>query len=312
MPPFEMLKGMHSPLPGSLETECNKAAQILDTFTNPDRTDGPDSLIPPKILSSAKGFAIFSISKLGILGSIRLGSGILIARLPNNAWSAPSAIATVGIGIGGQIGVEIANFVLVLNTTSAVRTFAQMGSLSLGKNVSFAVGPSGRYGEVGGVISSGGVAGIFSYGQNRGLFGGFSTEGSVVYERRGANKKFYGRKVRVRELVGGCVDVPAEAGGLVDVLRGERFRMNVTEGIGKGEKGEDSVGVSELDAGDEAVKMPAELPAEMVAEMPVEFLAELPAEVVPDSFFLDRRGGEEVKRKPLPELAEEVPIKMQT
>ncbi|PYH90707.1 DUF500-domain-containing protein, partial [Aspergillus ellipticus CBS 707.79] len=285
--------------------ECAKAAKILDAFTNPDGTDGPDSLIPPKILSNAKGFAIFSISKLGIIGSIRMGCGILIARLPNGNWSAPSAIATVGIGVGGQLGVEIANFVFVLNTSSAVRTFAQMGSLSLGKNVSFAVGPSGRYGEVGGVISSGGVAGIFSYGQNKGLFGGFSTEGSMLYERRSANRKLYGKGVKARDLLGGTVDVPVEAAELMRVLGEGRFRAPVVgdgAGDGKREKGESvEEGVAELDAGEDGdvVKLPIELPAEFIAELPAE-------EAVPEIYF-DRKGEAEGER--LSELQGEVPVR---
>jgi lipid-binding SYLF domain-containing protein len=51
-------------------------------------------------------------------------------------WSAPSAIGTGGIGAGGQIGAELTDFVLVLNTKEAVKTFSQIGNVTLGGNVS--------------------------------------------------------------------------------------------------------------------------------------------------------------------------------
>ncbi|PYI00282.1 DUF500-domain-containing protein [Aspergillus sclerotiicarbonarius CBS 121057] len=304
MPAFEKLKGIHSPLPGSFRSECNKAAQILDAFTNPANLDGPDSLIPPKVLAAAKGFAVFSVSKVGIVGSVRMGSGILIARLKEGDWSAPSAILTAGVGVGGQIGLEVTNFVFVLNTTSAVRTFAQLGSLSLGKNVSFAMGPSGRYGEVGGVVSAGGVAGVFSYGQNKGFFGGFSTEGSMLFERRGANQKLYGKKVKARALLEGQFPPPEEADNLMRVLRSDLFAprpdLFKTSSLSSPKVSLSSDGASELPAGKDGEKLPIEMPADEVvkvpAELPAEFIAELPAEVVPDIYF------DQSKEKPLPEL----------
>ncbi|RAK95819.1 DUF500-domain-containing protein [Aspergillus ibericus CBS 121593] len=305
MPVFDKLKGIHSPLPGSFRSECNKAAQILDAFTNPANLDGPDSLIPPKVLAAAKGFAVFSVSKVGIVGSVRIGSGILIARLKDGDWSAPSAILTAGVGVGGQLGLEVTNFVFVLNTTSAVRTFAQLGSLSLGKNVSFAMGPTGRYGEVGGVVSAGGVAGVFSYGQNKGFFGGFSTEGSMLFERRGANQKLYGNKVKAREILEGQFSPPVEADNLMRVLGSDLFAprpdLFKTSSILSPKVSLSSDSRSELSAGKDGQKLPIEMPADEVvqlpAELPAEFIAELPAEVVPDTYF-----GKSTE-KPLPELA---------
>lgn len=36
------------------------------------------------------------------------------------AWSAPSAIGTAGLGVGGQAGAELTDFLVVLNSKSAV------------------------------------------------------------------------------------------------------------------------------------------------------------------------------------------------
>ncbi len=97
---------------------------------------------------------MFTIFKAGFLFSARAGSGVVIAKLedgsescfyivavlspahnirPNPlyvytlaqdadpgaiAWSAPSAIGTAGLGVGGQAGAEMTDFLVVLNSRS--------------------------------------------------------------------------------------------------------------------------------------------------------------------------------------------------
>ncbi|EEB95852.1 hypothetical protein MPER_05115, partial [Moniliophthora perniciosa FA553] len=109
-----------------------------------------DGVIPRDVIENAKGFAIFTVFKAGFVFSARAGSGIVIARLPDGSWSAPSAIGTAGLGFGGQLGAEMTDFLVVLNSRSALRSFMAAGSLTLGGNASIAVGPLGRNGEAGG------------------------------------------------------------------------------------------------------------------------------------------------------------------
>jgi lipid-binding SYLF domain-containing protein len=61
---------------------------------------------------------------------------VVVARLEDGTWSAPSAIGTGGMGFGGQIGAEITDFVIVLNTRAAVRSFMKEGNVTLGGNLS--------------------------------------------------------------------------------------------------------------------------------------------------------------------------------
>jgi lipid-binding SYLF domain-containing protein len=51
-----------------------------------------------------KGLAVFTILKAGFVFSGKAGTGLVIARLPDGSWSAPSCIATAGVGWGLQIG----------------------------------------------------------------------------------------------------------------------------------------------------------------------------------------------------------------
>ncbi|KAF3936966.1 hypothetical protein ABW19_dt0208216 [Dactylella cylindrospora] len=193
--------GINNPLPASLQSECRKASRVLASFIDPRQAFGPDKIIPPSVLANAKGLAVITVLKAGFLFSGRVGSGLVIARLPGGGWSAPSAIATAGAGFGGQIGAELTDFVMILNDAAAVKTFAQAGSITLGGNVSIAAGPVGRNAEASGAASLKSVAGIFSYSKTKGLFAGVSLEGSVIIERRDANKKFYGGSAKAAQLL---------------------------------------------------------------------------------------------------------------
>ena len=161
--------------------------------------------------------------KAGFLGSGRFGSGVVIARLSDGSWSAPSALGIGGGGFGGQIGFELTDFVFILNDASAVRTFSQKGSLSLGGNVSIAAGPVGRNAEAAGTASLKGVAGVFSYSKTKGLFAGVSLEGSVLIERRDANEKLYNSRITARQLLEGGVRPPPAAEPLMRVLNSRVF-----------------------------------------------------------------------------------------
>ncbi|KAE8453346.1 hypothetical protein EG329_011414 [Mollisiaceae sp. DMI_Dod_QoI] len=215
--------GIHNPLPSSMASECKKCGKILASFVDPRQAFGPDKIIPPQVLANAKGLAILTVIKAGFLGSARYGNGVVVARLADGTWSAPSAIGTGGAGFGGQIGFEITDFVFILNDAAAVRTFSQAGSLTLGGNVSIAAGPVGRNAEAAGAASMKGVAGIFSYSKTKGLFAGVSLEGSAIIERRDANEKLYGRRFTAAELLTGAVRPPPAAGPLMNILNSRVF-----------------------------------------------------------------------------------------
>ncbi|KAI9594086.1 hypothetical protein BDF19DRAFT_445880 [Syncephalis fuscata] len=209
---------VNSPLPTNLAGECRKATKILNSFVQTGQGDnGPDSVIPPDILARAQGLAIFTVVKAGFLFSGRAGSGIVIARLPDGSgWSAPSCIATGGMGFGGQIGAEVTDFVIVLNSPDAVKAFSHGGNVTLGGNLSVAAGPVGRNAEAAATV--GNLAAIFSYSKTKGLFAGISLEGSAIIERKDANAKFYGRPVSAKELLSGSVEPPIAADTLYAAL----------------------------------------------------------------------------------------------
>ncbi|KAI0169317.1 DUF500-domain-containing protein [Hypoxylon sp. FL1284] len=215
--------GINNPLPSSMASECKKCGKILTSFIDPRQAFGPDKVIPPAILANAKGLAILTVLKAGFLGSARFGSGLVVARLSDGSWSAPSAIVTAGGGFGGQIGFELTDFVFILNDAHAVKTFSQQGSITLGGNVSIAAGPVGRNAEAAGAASLKSVAGVFSYSKTKGLFAGVSLEGSAIVERRDANEKLYGQRWTAAQLLTGSVRPPPQAAPLMSVLNSRVF-----------------------------------------------------------------------------------------
>ncbi|KAH7104197.1 DUF500-domain-containing protein [Auriculariales sp. MPI-PUGE-AT-0066] len=208
----------NNPLPQPLPKECQKAAKIFSSFVD-SANHGLDGIIPRQVLENARGFAIFTVFKAGFVVSARGGSGVVIARLDDGSWSAPSAIGTAGMGFGGQLGAEMTDFLLVLNSRSAVRQFMSAGSLTFGGNMTIALGPLGRNGEVTGALNTDGkLAAMYCYSKSKGLFGGVSLEGSAVVERQDANALAYDADVTVKMLLSGAVHPPPWSDVLIQTL----------------------------------------------------------------------------------------------
>ena len=116
-----------------LENETLKAARILQAFlADPHHPESALNAIPKEVLARAKGLAIFTVLKAGFVWSGKAGSGVVIARLPDGTWSAPSCIATGGVGFGLQIGADLSEFVVVLNSDEALAAFAKGGNVTIG------------------------------------------------------------------------------------------------------------------------------------------------------------------------------------
>src|SRR5918996_1206990 len=113
----------------SVQDDVNQAVTIIQRFQ-----EIPERAIPDAVMRNAKGLAILTVTKAGFIGSARGGSGVVIART-DKGWSGPSAIGTGGLGVGFQAGVEISEFVIVLNTQEAVDAFSKGGNVTLGANL---------------------------------------------------------------------------------------------------------------------------------------------------------------------------------
>ncbi len=192
----------------SMQADIDQAAAIIERFEAI-----PEKGIPAAVIRAARGVAILTVTKAGFIGSARGGTGVVIART-EKGWSAPSAIGTGGLGVGFQAGVEITEFVIVLNTPAAVDAFAKQGNVTLGGNLSVAAGPVGRAAEA----SVGLQSAVYSYSRSQGLFAGVSLEGTGLGTRDDANAAYYGKPVTAGEILSGKVQPPAGSRNLLAAL----------------------------------------------------------------------------------------------
>ncbi|KAF9454873.1 SH3 domain-containing protein [Macrolepiota fuliginosa MF-IS2] len=201
----------------SLPGEAEKAANILESFlANPEQPNSALNSVPKAVLQRARGLAVFSVVKAGFVFSGKAGSGLVIARLPDGSWSAPSCIGTAGLGWGLQIGADITDFVIVLNSEDAVRAFSLGGNVTIGGNIAATAGPIGTGGSVQASLAH--PAPMFSYSKSKGLFAGVSLEGTVLIERKDANREFYGSPVPAKDILGGRVPPPEVASRLYEII----------------------------------------------------------------------------------------------
>jgi len=206
------------------------------------------------MIQKAVGLAFVRASKIVLGVSVHGGSGIVIARLPDGTWSAPSAIGTWGLGLGVQFGLEVAEYIFILQTQESLDHFRRGTSFTVGGNIGAAVAGMGReaYGaaSVGNACasekhfhkedeydddesdpkkgqSSFGIAPIVAYAKSQGLYIGVSLEGSRIFTRDDINARAYkfatGREVSADDILSGKVATPSEAEDLYASLHSVEF-----------------------------------------------------------------------------------------
>jgi lipid-binding SYLF domain-containing protein len=174
-----------------------KAAEVVHEFANL-----PLRGIPPHLLHDAAGVAIIPhVVKAGLLIDARHGRGVVVVHQPDGCWSNPIFVTLGGAGVGGVVGVEATDLVLVFKTRHSLDRILQgKGKLTLGGDVSVAAGPLGREAEA--ATDARLHAEILTYSRSRGLFAGVSLEGAGLHVDYEANKAFYHvRDGQVREVM---------------------------------------------------------------------------------------------------------------
>jgi SH3 domain-containing YSC84-like protein 1 len=192
-----------------LQDDVNQAVTILERFK-----EIPEKSIPEHVMKEAKGLAILTAVKAGFIFSGEGGKGLVVVRTAHG-WSGPSAIGTGGAGFGFQAGVQVSEFVIVLNTDEAVKAFSHGANVKLGADISVAAGPVGR--AAGAAVTP--LAAVYTYSRNQGLFAGVSLDGTVIAARNDANKEYYGRAVTPEEILTGKVNPPPGAKKLIAELK---------------------------------------------------------------------------------------------
>jgi len=182
---------------GTLQDDVDQGVSIIERFE-----EIPESAIPLRVMRDAIGWAILTVTKAGFIVSGRGGAGVVVGRT-DTGWSG-----------GFPSGVQVSEYVIILNTQEAVNAFAKGSNVTLGGNLSAAIGPIGRSAEAGMAPQ----AAIYTYSRSQGIFAGISLEGTVIGTRYEANEEYYGKPVFPADILTGSVKPPPGAQKLLDVL----------------------------------------------------------------------------------------------
>jgi lipid-binding SYLF domain-containing protein len=201
----------------TMEGAIASAVATLEKLFHPDLDI--DKQIPIDLIHQAKGLAFLTVVKAGFVWTAKLGTGLVVVKLPDGKWSAPSAIGTAGIGWGMEAGGEMMSMLILLNSDEAVQSFMQNAQASTGANIEFAAGPYGRSAGANANISSVGIVPNYTYCHSKGLFGGVGLQGSALATRSDINTKFYERDdITPRDILSGKVEPPKAAETLYHAL----------------------------------------------------------------------------------------------
>ncbi|GAA6056702.1 hypothetical protein JCM3770_006474 [Rhodotorula araucariae] len=219
------------PTTGDGPQEMEKAARIIKAFTvdgvgakiekKDDKTGKKiqrriQRKIPAKVFRQAKGLVVFSSLRNGIapFGGAG-GSGVILARLEDGSWSAPSFISPNNMTVGLMAGLDLFDCILVLRTQEAVDSFASH-KVTIGSEIAVAAGPYG-----GGTSIEVGVdrQPVLSYIKTRGLYAGVELVGQAfLYRFDEAERVYFWPGIEQKDILSGRTRAPREAEVLFNAI----------------------------------------------------------------------------------------------
>ena len=143
------------------------------------------------------------------------GSGVLMARDEKaGKWNGPAFYTLGGASFGFQAGADAAEVVILAMTERGV-TKLLSPQVKLGADVSVAAGPVGGGASA---ATAGLSADLISFSMAKGLYGGFSVDGSVAGVRAALNEAYYGKPVTPADILIKSAVKNAHANGLIGAV----------------------------------------------------------------------------------------------
>ncbi len=174
----------------------------------------PETEIPSTLMKSCQGIIIVRQYRAGFIFGAKAGVGIALKKdIKTGKWSPPTFVSSGEASFGLQIGGEAIDAVILIMNKNGLESLLMMKG-KVGVNASIAVGPVGRDTDA----KIGPDTAFLVYSKAKGLYGGLVFEGGAITQDDRANKKFYGRKISVKEIFQNNLDVPYEAKKLINTL----------------------------------------------------------------------------------------------
>lgn len=167
------------------ETTVEQANQVLHEIMSI-----PMPQIPQHLLAEAEGIAIIpDVIKVGFVGGIRRGRGVVLVRDREGDWGLPQFVILTGGSVGWQAGIQATDVILVFRTKKSIEGLLG-GKFTLGVGGAVAAGPLGRSAEA--ATDAALKAEILSYSRGRGVFAGVAIDGSAIEIDADYHIAFYG------------------------------------------------------------------------------------------------------------------------
>lgn len=126
------------------------------------------------------------------------GTGVMVARGDDGAWSGPAFYTMAEASFGLQFGGQSSEMILVIMTQKGLDAIMDR-KFKLGADANVAIGELGT--GVGAAYGVGVSADVYVYAKSAGLFGGMAVEGSVITPRQEFNDTFYGQKTSPESIL---------------------------------------------------------------------------------------------------------------
>jgi len=180
----------------------NNATQVTSSSRIVLENLTSDSQLGPtvkKFLKNAKGIMIFpDVLKAALFIGGEGGSGVLMVKQKNGAWSYPAFYTMGSVSFGFQAGGQSQQTILFIMTQNGLDAILNE-QVKVGADISAAAGPRGVGAEASTTVAGG--KDIYVYSLNKGLFVGASIEGAIIAKRSDWNQAYYGQATNPRQIV---------------------------------------------------------------------------------------------------------------
>ena len=180
-----------SPQQELLKNSTHVLEEILST---------PDMEVPSGLISKAKAIIVFpAMLKVGFIGAVRYGKGVVTTRdTESGKWSPPAFVTTIGGSFGLQAGAQAVDLVLIVTTERGLKGLLK-DNFTLGGDIAVSAGPVGRYAEAGIDLFLQGD--VYSYSRSKGVFAGISLKGTVIKPNWKYNREYYRQNLSPHEIM---------------------------------------------------------------------------------------------------------------
>lgn len=153
-----------------------------------------------KLIKRAKGIVVVpDLIKAGFIIGGAGGTGVILAHdVAQNEWTHPAFINLGAASFGLQIGIQIADLVLVVMTAQGLNALIST-QVTLGAEAGLTYGTIGGERET--AMTTNIDADIYAFSKSMGLFGGISVEGAVISADQAMNAAYYGAPATTREII---------------------------------------------------------------------------------------------------------------